>query len=323
MRVAVVCLGRKDVSYAGYELLVENLTGNACVSDTVYSVIRTWGEFFLRDFSAFDAVLVHGAYSGIWLPYLKRRCTSKVILHVSEVIHAEIGNLWGIPGRMLEKRAVENADIIVADNRSIAVYLSETYGRAAEVIAYGGNHFRKKLSSVLEEDFLAGHHLDSGGYALAMCPLTVDNNCEAILEAFSRSLEPLVFIGDWENGNCPLKLKRRFGSFPNIFLLNHDEAPDMMYMAMKNCRLFVCGHGAEGTDLMLVGAMSMGKPVICYDSPSNRSSTRNMAHYFRNFQDILKLIFVETFNGGHMYAVAQGMYDWKYINKKYQALYER
>lgn len=105
--------------------------------------------------------------------------------------------------------------------------------------------------------------------------------------------------------------------------MNRDSVTDVAYPAMKNCRIFVCGHGGFGTDPMLVGAMTLGKPVICYDTPSNRYATRGMAHYFKSSQDILRLIFIDDFNGMPMYAIAKGIYDWKYINRKYQSLYER
>lgn len=323
MQVAVVWQGRKSAEEAGYNLLVEHLTGQAHASGTFYSIVRNWAELFLRDFSNYDAVLVHGASAGFWLPSFKERCPVKVILHCSTVKRQGGHRLSAIMGRRMEKRAVDSSDVLVADNKSIAGYLSDVYGRTADVIAYGGDHFQKKLSSVLEEDFLSECHMKPGSYALAMCHVAPENNCDVILEAFSRSLEPLMFIGDWESGDYAMRLRRKFGARPNILLLNQDEVPDMMYMAMRNCRIFVTGHSAEGTDPMLVGAMSLGKPVICYDSPSNRNATRDMAYYFRSFQDILRLIFIGASNGMNMYAIAKGMYDWKYIDKKYQALYER
>lgn len=323
MQVAVVWSGNVGPDDAGYELLVKHLTGQERDADTSYLVVHDWHKLFVSDFSGYDAVLVHGTASGMWLPFFKTRCGAKVILHISSVPGQGRYNVLDIIDRRLEKRAVESADMLVADNKSLAEYLSETYGREAEVIAYGGDHFHKRLSSVLEEDFLSDYHVRRGGYALAMCPVIPENNCDMILEAFSRSLEPFMFIGDWDSGDYAVRLKRKFGALPNILLLRPDELPDIRYMAMRNCRVFICGHGAMGTDPVLVGAMSMGKPVICYDTPSNRSVTRDIAYYFRSFQDILRLIFVGSFNGRPMYTIAKGTYDWKYINKKFQTLYER
>ena len=41
--------------------------------------------------------------------------------------------------------AVRCADVIIADNKGIQTYVSETYHRSSELIAYGGDHVMRNV----------------------------------------------------------------------------------------------------------------------------------------------------------------------------------
>nr|WP_279615175.1 DUF1972 domain-containing protein [Pseudoalteromonas spiralis] len=49
-----------------------------------------------------------------------------------------------------EKIAVKYSDIIVADNKGIADYVTQEYGVDSKVIAYGGDHAIKKKNYLFQ-----------------------------------------------------------------------------------------------------------------------------------------------------------------------------
>ena len=99
--------------------------------------------------------------------------------------------------RFSEKIAVKWADIIIADNKGIQDYVTDTYNKKSELIAYGGDHVIRDMSVTKQNEILTKYGLNKGDYAISVCRIEPENNCHVSLEAFSKTDKKLVFIGNW------------------------------------------------------------------------------------------------------------------------------
>ena len=96
----------------------------------------------------------------------------------------------------------------------------------------------------------------------------------------------------------------------------------------SNCKLYLHGHSAGGTNPALVEAMSLSLPILAYDGVFNRYTTDNKAIYFSSSAELkkryLKLTNEDLENvGQEMFKIAKNEYTWKLIASKYSQVIEK
>lgn len=322
MRVALLCR-RGEAGNDGYGTLVENLDGAWCSPDVSYTVVDRWRDLLWKRMS-YDAVVVSMASSCFWLPLFGKSHDAKVIVHVDRVAYSGRNFLKRFLALSAEKRVARSADVVVATNRSVCDHYHEVYGIQPKVIGYGGEHLFREVSKERESEILTEYGLRTGEYAFAMSRIPSGSNCRVVLEAFSKSMDVLAFSGDWTGNDCSRKLRRDFARFPNIVHVPYvGNDPEVLYVLLKNSFLFVDGHEEKDPGPLFVSAMALGKPIVCRDTRGNRMMTRDLAIYFNDSQDILHSLLVGKFKGEPMGIIARSLYNWKYINRQYEALYEK
>ena len=94
----------------------------------------------------------------------------------------------------------------------------------------------------------------------------------------------------------------------------------------SNCRFYIHGHSAGGTNPSLVEAMYFVKPIFAFDVIYNRETTENKADYFKNEEELLGLLEHADDDtcrskGMAMREIAERRYRWKVIAEKYEGLY--
>ena len=94
----------------------------------------------------------------------------------------------------------------------------------------------------------------------------------------------------------------------------------------SDCKYYLHGHSAGGTNPSLVEAMYFGKPIFAFDVVYNRETTEGEARYFKNEQELLALINEKDEedcqrNGKAMMEIAGRRYRWSVIANKYEQLY--
>ena len=354
-RVAVVGIQGVPAKYGGFETLVENIIGENCSEGIHYTVFCSAKDYashpesykgvslkyipffhangaqstpydilsFLYCLKGYDAVLVLGVSGCIFLPLFRLLFRKRLLVNIDGLEHrrAKWGRFakWFL--RTSEAMAVRCADVIIADNKGIQDYVEVTYGKKSELIAYGGDHVVRKVSSEKIRAVLQHYGVEPDGYAISVCRIEPENNSHVICEAFAQSGMPLIFIGNWNRSEYSRSLKEKYATYQNIHLVDAVYELDELYALRSQCRYYIHGHSAGGTNPSLVEAMFFAKPILAYDVVYNRETTENKAYYFQTVGQLVNLLEFSELNGEAMKEIAQRRYTWKYIAEQYESLY--
>jgi glycosyltransferase involved in cell wall biosynthesis len=271
----------------------------------------------------YDVILILGVSGCIFLPLLKLFSRKKIVVNIDGLEHRR--DKWGKAARWFlrfsESIAVRWADVVVADNKGIQDYVTETYGKKSELIAYGGDHVVRDMSDNQQNEILTKYGLKKGDYAISVCRIEPENNCHVSLEAFSKTDKNFVFIGNWNRSEYGKNLKEKYSAYKNIKILDPIYELDTFYALRSNAGYYIHGHSAGGTNPSLVEAMFFACPIIAYDVVYNRETTNNKAYYFSKSDDIIALLDNVAMDGAVMKVIAEEQYTWRTIAKQYEALF--
>ncbi len=368
-KIAIVGTQGVPAKYGGFETLAENLIGGQCGADieyTVFCAARDYAErrsdykgaklryipFFHANgaqstpydilslcccIRGYDAVLLLGVSGGIFIPVFRAFFRKKLIVNIDGREHTRAK--WGRFARWFlklnEQLSVRFADIVVADNKGIQDYVSDCYQKPSALIAYGGDHAVRHVAEERQTQILHDFMLEKRGYALSVCRIEPENNCHITLEACAKSGIPLVFIGNWGNSPYGQQLRMKYGQRENLRLMDSLYDLDVLYTLRSNCKVYIHGHSAGGTNPSLVEAMYVGCSILTYDVCYNRATTFDKACYFKNAQELTMLVSqcfaqdaVKTqdespsgLNGPEMRRLAEQHYTWQRIARQYEGLY--
>lgn len=365
-KVAIVGIQGLPANYGGFETMVENIIGENCSEGIEYTVFgsskdmvktRDLKEYkgaklrYVDSFKAngaqstpydivsllkcvgkgYDVVLVLGVSGCIFLPIFRLLYRGKLIVNIDGLEHrrAKWGKFakWFL--RFSEKCAVKMADVIVSDNVGIQNYVTETYHKHSEMIAYGGDQALRVVNPEREKEILAKFGLEKGRYAFTVCRIEPENNCHVTLEAFAKmpegaNLKKLMFVGNWSRSDYGMQLMAKYEAFSNIMIQTPIYDLDTLYVLRSCAGMYVHGHSAGGTNPSLVEAMQFPVPIVAFDCIYNRETTHGKALYFADADELLSKL---TDEGNHsavgqaMQEIAKKEYQWKIIAEKYEALY--
>ena len=354
-KVAIVGIQGVPAKYGGFETLVENIIGENCSSNIQYTIFCSAKDYekrmnsykgakinyvpffhangaqstpydilsMMKCIGRFDTVVILGVSGCLFLPLFRLFYRKRLIVNIDGLEHRR--DKWGRFAkwflRSSEAMAVRCADVIIADNKGIQTYVSETYHRSSELIAYGGDHVMRNVPEAKQAEILDNIKLKRQDYAVSVCRIEPENNCHITLEAFAKCGRELVFIGNWNHSTYGKELKERYGKCSNIHLLESVYDLDMLFTLRKNAGLYIHGHSAGGTNPSLVEAMFFGCPILAFDVIYNRATTFNKAYYFKNSMELITLIAHPHLDGHIMRLLAEQHYTWKLIAKQYEALY--
>lgn len=352
--VAIVGTQGVPASYGGFESLVENIIGDNNSPEIQYTIFCSSKDLkqypltykgtrlkyiplhangiqsipydilsMLQVLRGYDTILVLGTSGCIFLPVLKWVSRKHIIVNIDGLEHRR--EKWGPWARrflrLSEAVAVHFADVIIADNKGIQDYVSKTYGKQAELIAYGGDHVMRNVSVERQQEILKAYGLEKGNYAISVCRIEPENNCHISLEALSRTDKKFVFIGNWQHSDYAYQLKCNYDAQENILLLDSIYDLDILYTLRSNAGWYIHGHSAGGTNPSLVEAMFFGCPILAYDVVYNRETTANRGYYYSNSDELLRKLLLPDLCGEEMKKIAIERYTWKSICRQYEALY--
>ena len=354
-KVAIIGTQGVPAKYGGFETLVENIIGDNCSPNVQYTIICSSKDLsekhniykrailkyiplhangiqsipydiisILKVIKGYDTILILGVSGCIILPIIKLVSKAQLIINIDGLEHRR--DKWGKLAKKFlkfsESMAVKFADIIIADNKGIQNYVSETYHKNSTMIAYGGDHVLRNITPDTENRILEKYGLNSKNYAISICRIEPENNCHIILQAFSLSNKNLIFIGNWDKSDYGRKLKAQYKLYNNIKIIDPNYDLDTLYILRKHCNLYVHGHSAGGTNPSLVEAMFFGQPIIAFDVIYNRETTKNQAYYFTDVTTLLTQLEKTDLNGRIMEQIARSEYSWSYISQQYNMLYK-
>lgn len=352
-RIAVVGCQGIPANYGGFESLVENIVGENASADIHYTVFCSGVDMpervheykgctlkyvnvkangiqsvlydilcMTRTFSGYDTILILGVSGCLFLPILKLFSKARIVVNIDglEYRRAKWGRLARWILRLSEKSAVKNADTVIADNKGIQDYVTETYHKESALIAYGGDHVIREIPEQQVNKVLSEYGLRKNDYAVCVCRIEPENNCHISLEAFSKSKKDFVFIGNWNHSDYGKELRKKYATYSNIHMMDAVYDLDILYTLRSNASIYVHGHSAGGTNPSLVEAMFFGIPIIAFDCVYNRATTHDEAYYFSDSNSMMALLDGEI-DGTKMKTIAEENYTWKKIAEQYESLY--
>lgn len=359
-KVAIVGTQGVPAMYGGFETLVENIIGRNTYDNIEYTVFCSSKDYkvqlksykgarliyipvhangiystlydivsMIKAIGKFDVIVILGVSGCIFLPLFRLLFRGKIIVNIDGLEYKRAK--WGKVAKcflfLSEIMAVKFSDVVVADNKGIQDYVRSKYRKKAELIAYGGDHVNIDLESEEEYNILRKYNLTPNTYSLTVCRIEPENNCHMILEAFAKNTKQfLVYVGNWRRCEYSKGLAEKYSNFENILILHPIYDLEELYALRRNCKSYIHGHSAGGTNPSLVEAMFFGVPILSFDVVYNRETTDNKAHYFSSSKDLYNLIenvididFTE--NGNFMRKIAQDKYTWDEVANQYEQLY--
>ena len=304
-------------SYKGARLEYVNLNANG-ISSIPYDIISLWKS------RRADIVLILGVSGCLFLPIFRLFHSGKIITNIDglEWRRDKWNGLARFILRASERMAVAFSDVVVADNRGIVDHVLSTYGKAAQLIAYGGDHAIPVEDDALYEEY----PFCRKPYAVSVCRIEPENNIHLILEAFSKMPDNrLVLVGNWNKSPYGQELRNQFSGYGHLHLLDPIYEPHAINWLRSNATLYIHGHSAGGTNPSLVEAMCLGLPILAFDCVYNRATTEGGCLYWKDAKDLQALLHTSEEKMQEMGAVmlekGQALYTWKRIASQYHALY--
>lgn len=356
MKVAIIGTVGVPANYGGFETLVEQLVRHNHSEDLQYAVYCSKRSYnnerwvyhgakteyvglnangmqsipydilsLIKASRKSDVILILGVSGCSFLPVYRLFSKKKLVINIDGLEHRrDKWNKW--VRRFLkysEKQAIKYGDIIVTDNKGITDYVMEEYGKQSELIAYGGDHVLMDVAEEEQNNILKEYGLTKDGYSLGICRIEPENNVHTILEAYAKHPDKkLVFIGNWQKSEYGRNLIEKYKDSHNIKLMSAVYDLRKLFALRNNCRVYLHGHSAGGTNPSLVEAMFFAKPIIAFYCIYNRESTENKALYFNSASDLSsKLDHIPESIGQDMLDIARRRYTWATIACQYESLY--
>jgi len=354
VRLAVVGSVGVPASYGGFETLVENLIKEETLAFTVYCSGNHYKKRINQYHGAelvylplpangvasifYDSLsMLHGIATG-HRNFLVLGTSGAIIMPLIRLFYPKVQIVTNIDGlewsrskwkgvaswflRISEALAVKYSHDVIADNEIIANYVLARYKRDCVTIAYGGDH-----AINIQTDKSKYQNLGiEAKYALAICRVEPENNVHVILEAFSKSSQRLIFIGNWNTTQYGTQLLAKYGKLMNMSLLEPSYDTQLLWAYRAHCDFYVHGHSAGGTNPSLVEIMHFGKPVIAFDCKYNRVSLEGSGLFFSDSEQLKKII--ADFDGrdtmgSEIREIALRRYTWDIVRNQYAALFSR
>ncbi len=273
-----------------------------------------------------DTILILGVSGAIILPFVKLFSRKKIIVNIDGLEWKRNKWRWYAQKflKFSEAMAVKFSDVVISDNKVIQEYVYLQYDKKSELIAYGSDHVKKlPLSNVL----LKKYPFLKEEYAFTVCRIEPENNIDMILESFSIEQKTnIVIVGNWQSNNYGQTMRKKYTGYKNIFLLDPIYDQNILDQIRSNCKMYMHGHSAGGTNPSLVEAMYLELPIVAYSVDYNRETTKGEAVYFDDKNDLVKVL--GRFDneelkdiGKNMKKIIQENYTWDKISQAYSKLF--
>lgn len=304
----------KRYNYKNAKLIFLPIKANG-ISSIPYDILSLFINLWRRP----DVTLILGVSGCFFLPIYRLFSSSRIVTNIDGLEWRR--DKWGYFAKAFlkfsERLAVSFSDVIVSDNQAIADYVHTEYGVESKVIAYGGDH------ALLADQVIP---LVKANYFLALCRIEPENNVLMILEAFANSQQQLRFVGNWDASAYGRELKLRFTKYRNIEIIDPVYDVETLFELRSQCKGYVHGHSAGGTNPSLVEAMQFGMPIYAFDCTFNRYTTDNSAYYFDSEIALRQLIEDSdesvVSSGLKMKDIAIDKYQWNGVVDKYETLFK-
>lgn len=228
-------------------------------------------------FRNYDIVHIHSIDPALLAPLLKIRHKVVVTSHGQSYRREKWGRFAKTMSKFAEKIVMKYADAVISVSKTLAKYYMDTYERETVPIPNGINIIECK-----EDDLLQSFKLEKMKYILFVGRLIPTKGCDFLIEAYKKlktDLKLVIVGGSSHSDHYELELKNRANSNTVFLGYQYGDALNQLY---ANCKLFVFPSEIEGLPIVLLEALSFGKPVIYSDIPENMEVAEGIAIPFKN-----------------------------------------
>lgn len=357
-KISIIGTVGVPANYGGFESLVENIIGENASSNILYTIYCSSKNYtqklenykgaklkyipldangiqsivydiisLIKATNNSDTIVILGVSGCIFLPIYRLFSKKRLVINIDGLEHKR--EKWGKWAKRFlkfsEKMAVKYANVIITDNKGIQDYVKKEYSKDSVLIAYGGDHVLQNIPDNECFSILSKYNIENNNYYFSVCRIEPENNVHITLEAFDKSGDKIIFVGNWNRSIYGQELFDKYKNRKNIVLLNPIYDLKTLYALRKNCKAYIHGHSAGGTNPSLVEAMFFNIPIIAYDVVYNRETTENKALYFSDSDTLVyslkqnDLLLKQC--AENMYEIANRRYKWNIIAKQYEELY--
>lgn len=356
IKVGIVGTNGIPARYGGWETLSEHLT--KCLSDdfdfTVYcsrlqpQLHKTfngakliyvplkangWQSIFYDILTIFhsaifsDVILYLGPGAGFVIPIVNLLNKKVIVNHggLNEWERPKFSRLEKFFSKLGHKGACRFAAVNIADNFLLRDSLKKTFGVDSFVIRYGGDHAIKVKN---DNDLVTKYPFLLAKFFVNVSRAQIDNNLHLVLEAFKNMPDKmLVMVSNWSISTYGVELKNEYcNKYTNIVILDAVYDSKEINAIRGNAFAYIHSHSYCGTSPSLVEAMSLGLPIVSFDVPTNRESTKNEAYFFSDSPSLINIVSSISEEqlkicGQKMNEIARKEYTWRYICSQYSNLF--
>ena len=171
---------------------------------------------------------------------------------------------------------------------------------------------------------MGGYPILNEDYSFTVCRIEPENNLDMIISAYlsSKQKMPYLIVGNWNASAYGRNLRNKYSGEKKLRLLDPIYNQDELNALRSNCRVYLHGHSAGGTNPSLVEAMYLALPIVAYGVSYNLATTNHAARYFSSSEELTKTLNEVTDEdlveiSIKMKDYAEKNYLWKDISLKY------
>lgn len=295
--------------------------------------------YYLGKMSDFIYVLGAGAGLFLFIPKIFRK-KSKVMVNIDGVEwkRDKFSAMEKLMLKINVKFATLFADIIILDSNGMKKYVSESFREKAVYIPYGVEEpkeirWDKKKANKLLKAIGINSELIPNNYWLVVARLEPENNIHTILKGFldSEIKKPLLVVGDFTSKKYRAKINEilKNDKEKKVIMAGGIYDRELLFMLRQNCFGYIHGHSVGGTNPSLLEAMVMKNLIIAHDNEFNREVGGDAILYFRDANDLTKLIKTIENNPEKyihlkkaVYNRVKSNYSWDDVVERYEKLFE-
>ncbi len=284
-----------------------------------------WFASMHASHSDYDVALVVNVAHGFFLEQFQAAGIPTVVnVDGIEWLRAKWGALAKRTFRTGARLTASRGSVLVADSRAVADIWDAKFGIRPQHVAYGADVVENN-----GQDRISELGLESGSYLLAVARLVPENNVELFLDAVEDlpSRPPVVVVGS-ANYRCAITQRlEEMSARGAVQWLGHVDDQTLLGQLWSNCRLYVHGHSAGGTNPALLQALGFGAPTIALDTVFNREVLDRFPNvlYPADTEGLREIIARELQEpGSHATSVREGQslvamsYAWEDICAQYE-----
>lgn len=230
-----------------------------------------------------NVILVLGVSGGIFFPLFRLFCQltgCRLIVNIDGVEWRR-SKFSQMKRRFLyvcDSLAQRFAHEVIYDNAALAPYVK--FPSKSHCIAYSGDHaIQLRLED--QNDNPVGDTPSELGYALTICRIEPENNCELLIDGFlESSVQTYKFIGNWNSSEYGRSLREKYSNHARLQLIDPVYDPVSVYRLRRDCSFYLHGHTVGGTNPSLVEMLFFDCAIFCYDCSFNRETAQEAASFF-------------------------------------------